>query len=157
MDEDPEPEVNENGNNETRNEGENLNADEEKQEQEEKERMEREARNKSEAEDRERERERADREEFKKKMAEEEESKTVFIKGRQTDITAINAGRARKEIEEIIGHGFSIFKVRDSLKLVTRRLEQKEKMMAVKKLLGNDIIITEPYNITNVKKQAKNK
>ena len=142
MDEEPEPEGKENGNDETRNEGENENTDEEKQKEEEKERMERETRNKSEAEAK----ERADREEFRKKMAEEEEKNTIFIKGRHTDITAINAGKATKEIGELIGRAFSITKSRDSLRFICKRPDQKENMMSVKTILGHDVIISEPHS-----------
>ena len=147
----PEPEGEQNGNEEIANEVSKKISDErrkqEEQEKQEKERAENETRKKQEAEAR----ERADREEFKKKMAEHEESKTVFIKGRNTDITKVNPRKARKEICDVIGGGFSITQSRDSLRLICSRMEQKENVMRIKTILDHDVIITEPYNLTRAK------
>ena len=146
-----EPEGEQNGNEEIANEVSKKISDErrkqEEQEKQERESAENETRKKQEAEAR----ERVDREESKKKMAEEEESKTVFIKGRNTDITKVNPRKARKEICDIIGGGFSITQSRDSLRLICSRLEQKEKVMNIRTILEHDVIITEPYNLTKAK------
>ena len=136
----PEPEVEMNEKDEIRNEGGNETAEEEMQRREDKEKADEQTRLKNEA------RERADREEFNRKMAEAEENKTVFIKGRRVDITKINPVKARKQIEELIGSGFAIFKSRESLKIIVHRFEQRDKLMAMNSLLDNDIIITEPFS-----------
>ena len=139
-----EPEIQQNGSDTKGEEGGIEKTDQEKQKQEEKESMEKETRNKLE-------KERADREELKKKRSEEEENKTVFIKGRHTDITKINPRKARKEICDVIGGGFSIHQSRDSLRLVCSRTEQKEKLMNIRTILEHEIIISEPFSLTKAR------
>ena len=83
---------------------------------------------------------RADRKEFRRTMTEEEWRKTVFIKGRQTDITETNPVRSKKKIEDLIERGFNILKSRDSFRIVCKKHDQKTKMLVKKPLLGRGII-----------------
>ena len=76
---------------------------------------------------------------------ETEEDRIVFIKGLTVDITDIDPKRITQRIEEIINGMENIRKVRDSLKVTCRTIEDKNKLKGVTTILGHTVIITEPY------------
>ena len=82
---------------------------------------------------------------------------TAYIKGKINDITSINLGRIIKEIGEKLTKDANITKVRDSLKVVCKCLEDQNNIMEMKILMGQTLCVTEPYGVTSNKTNLNNR
>ena len=73
--------------------------------------------------------------------------KTVYIRGRTTNITKVNTLRTRQSLEEIAGDLKLIQRSKDSLKVICRTTNDKVKLMKINSLLGYAVTITEPFQL----------